>query len=769
MEKTFLVVMLMMVITGGVVAAGGPAGQPCRAFNGEEGRCRLLVDCTTFFADLAGLSRLPCQLSVSQGGVCCPLSKLPVAVPKLPPSPPPPAAPTRITPEDLNRGCERSVRNIRAKQLFERQLLDGGVVAPPDSPVFMHARLFETTPPIIQRGEDGAVMAGAALGVAEDLQLSREQAAFQLPQHNARETILGGLCRPLPVCTNTRYRTIDGTCNNLNNPAWGSAGAPFFRILKPDYGDGLNSPRRSRAGAALPSARALSTAVIRNTDARSPQYTLLLMQWGQFLDHDLTHTPISKGSDNSDVTCCAGGSVRPPSQLHPECLPIEIPDTDDFYGALGQRCMEFVRSMPAMQPDCSFGPREQMNQITAYIDASNVYGSSAAEERRLRSGQGGRLHSTADALLPPTADDGHCRRPAPRRHCFAAGDTRVNEQPNLAVLHTVWMRQHNQLAAQLASLNPHWGDDILFHEARRIVGAMMQHITYNEYLPIVLGRHFVETFGLLPLDDGYSSYDPDTDATISNVFATAAFRYGHTLIDGAVQGFSQFGLPELAMNLSSVQFAPFMLYRPGVYDALVRGLATQSSQQFDNSFSEQLTEHLFAGSNGFGMDLVALNLQRGRDHGLPGYSKWRAKCQLPPVTSFQGLSDVMHPDAASYLQLLYSHVDDIDVFLGATLEFPVAGALVGHTFLCVLGDQFYRLKAGDRFYYEHGGQEGSFTPAQLTALRRVTLSRVLCDTARDLPMMQPLALLHANYTNKRALCRHGDLIPRLDLSPWRAA
>ena len=63
----------------------------------------------------------------------------------------------------------------------------------------------------------------------------------------------------------------------------------------------------------------------------------------------------------------------------------------------------------------------------------------------------------------------------------------MNEQPNLAVLHTVWMRQHNILATQLAQLNPNWSDEIVFQEARRIVGAQMQHITYNEYLPIVLG------------------------------------------------------------------------------------------------------------------------------------------------------------------------------------------------------------------------------------------------------------------------------------------
>lgn len=68
------------------------------------------------------------------------------------------------------------------------------------------------------------------------------------------------------------------------------------------------------------------------------------------------------------------------------------------------------------------------------------------------------------------------------------GDSRVNEQPQLAVMHTLWMRQHNRLARELAEINPGWTDEIIFQEARRIVAAQMQHITYNEYLPIILGR-----------------------------------------------------------------------------------------------------------------------------------------------------------------------------------------------------------------------------------------------------------------------------------------
>ena len=106
----------------------------------------------------------------------------------------------------------------------------------------------------------------------------------------------------------------------------------------------------------------------------------------------------------------------------------------------------------------------------------------------------------------------------------------------MAVTQTVFLREHNRVAAELARLNPRWDDERLYQEARRIVIAEMQHITYNEWLPIVIGRNMMQEFGLNPLESGFSSdYDANLNPAILNEFATAAFRFGHSLIPAKFQ------------------------------------------------------------------------------------------------------------------------------------------------------------------------------------------------------------------------------------------
>ena len=112
------------------------------------------------------------------------------------------------------------------------------------------------------------------------------------------------------------------------------------------------------------------------------------------------------------------------------------------------------------------------------------------------------------------------------------------------------------------------------------------------------------------------------------------------------------------------------------------------------------------------MDLISLNIQRGRDHGLPGYNHYRKICGLEPARDFEHLRQFMHQGSAEMFAKIYQHVEDIDLFPGLTHELPLPGGVMGATQACIIADQQRRGKFADRFWYENGRMRHSFTPGK---------------------------------------------------------
>jgi len=120
--------------------------------------------------------------------------------------------------------------------------------------------------------------------------------------------------------------------------------------------------------------------------------------------------------------------------------------------------------------------------------------------------------------------------------CYKAGDSRANGLPQLTVLHTLWIREHNRLAKQLSHINPHWGDERIFQEARKIVIASIQHITYAEWLPALLGENNTRQNWLELLTEGHSNaYNDTIDPSVSNSFATAILPFSNFMISEKIK------------------------------------------------------------------------------------------------------------------------------------------------------------------------------------------------------------------------------------------
>uniref|UniRef100_A0A914UMF8 Peroxidase n=1 Tax=Plectus sambesii TaxID=2011161 RepID=A0A914UMF8_9BILA len=274
------------------------------------------------------------------------------------------------------------------------------------------------------------------------------------------------------------HRRYSGWCNNMQNPRFGASHSLYQRLLPPAYDDDVNSPRSvGVSGRLLPSPRKITTTVFGLASHESNERTIWMMQWGQFLDHDISRTPNSVETDGSFPKCpdCS-------TTANPLCLPIIIPANDPHFPP-SRGCMNFVRSSNGR---LSLGRREQISIISAYIDASQVYGSDDCVASSLRAEDDGLLKTSDDGkMLPKSPDNGFCRSDS--IDCFLAGDIRVNENIALTSVQTLWLLEHNRIATELKGINPSWDDETLYQETRKIIIAMHQHINYKEYIPKVIG------------------------------------------------------------------------------------------------------------------------------------------------------------------------------------------------------------------------------------------------------------------------------------------
>ncbi|GMT08730.1 hypothetical protein PFISCL1PPCAC_27, partial [Pristionchus fissidentatus] len=559
------------------------------------------------------------------------------------------------------------------------------------------------------------------------------------------------------MCFHSKYRAYDGQCNNLDNPTWGVAQWPLRRLLPAVYENGFNTPtgwNRDRLynGYPMPNARSVSRQLVATREITAhTSLSSFVMQWGQLVDHDMTHTPmaLSRNAYTSGAIC-----NRTCDNVDP-CFNIPLLPDDPKLHMNNEHhrnfpCIEFERSGAI----CGSGEtsllfqrvtqREQMNILTSYLDGSFLYGSTEVQALELRDlfGDHGLMRfdivsSSQKPYLPFEKDSMmDCRRnnsaDNPIR-CFLAGDLRANEQLGLTAMHTLFLREHNRMAAKLLDINPLWDGERIYQETRKIIGAVMQHITYAHWLPLVLGKS-----GYTELIGEYKGYNHEIDASVSNVFATAAFRFGHTLINPKLRRLDE-NLTTIAQGdipLHEALFAPERMLSEGGVDPLLRGLFASPLKlpKPDQLLNTELTEMLFNRNVEIALDLASLNIQRARDHGLPGYTEYRRFCNLSAPVTWEEMEMVIKDrDVVGKLRRLYGHPANIDVWVGGIVEKRLPEGLIGPLFACIIAEQFKRARDGDRFWYEN---PDVFTSLQLQQIKKTTLARLLCDNGDNITRVQ---------------------------------
>ena len=484
------------------------------------------------------------------------------------------------------------------------------------------------------------------------------------------------------------FRSIDGTGNNLTNSDLGSTGLELQRAAAANYVDGISSVDSSR-----PNARDISNAVFTqpasNPDARGLSEWNWV--WGQFIDHVIDHT----------LTSPAAGT-----------LGTTVATDDPYFGDLSpNNTINMTRSEIAAGTGTDIGnPIQQVNNITAWLDASNVYGGRATDgpggvDRstwlRVNDGSGKLKVSDGGAvgdLLPEYVNGSspvmaNTSVPTMAAGAYVAGDVRANEHTALLTMHTVFVREHNRLAEIIAAENPAFSDEDIYQRARKIVGAQIQAITYNEYLP---------SLGLSL--DAYSGYNASADPGIYAEFSGAAFRLGHSQINGTMLRLDETGsvIAEGNLSLADAFFNPQLVFEGGL-EPIIRGLAVQTQETTDGQIVDELRNQLFqAFIPGIGLvdnatDLATINIMRGRDHGLGFYNDVRAAFGLPPATDFSEITS--DPNMQAALASVYANVNEVDLWVGMLVEDNLSGASLSETTATIITSQFESIRDADRFWF----------------------------------------------------------------------
>ena len=327
-------------------------------------------------------------------------------------------------------------------------------------------------------------------------------------------------------------------------------------------------------------------------------------------------------------------------------------------------------------------PREFANTITGFIDASMVYGSDAARAASLRV-EGGKIIVDAENNL---ATDANGR--------ILTGDVRAGENQALLSMHTMFAREHNRLVDELAERDPSLTADELYQAARTRVEAEVQAITYNEYLPMLVGRE---------RDIRVSGLRQPVNPGISLEFATAVFRLGHSQVSPEIQRLLENGQTIEAGNLD---------FGAGLRRFAVGG---RGERRHRSDPAGAWRRHV-AGARQPDRRRSALAPDRraGQWHHRsrvaqhpawprPRPAELQRDARSARVSPARQVSRTSPPTPKSPpgSKQAYGDVDLVDLWVGGLSEDDVEGGMVGETFAAVLVDQFERLRDGDPFWSQN--------------------------------------------------------------------
>uniref|UniRef100_T1KCF3 NAD(P)H oxidase (H2O2-forming) n=1 Tax=Tetranychus urticae TaxID=32264 RepID=T1KCF3_TETUR len=558
------------------------------------------------------------------------------------------------------------------------------------------------------------------------------------------------------------YQSYDGWYNNKDKPNLGSTGSSLSRLTSARYQDGVGKPLISDLPNPFHLSSLLSTNDNENIVNRLGKNALLVF-FGEHVTNEIVDTRIQ-------------------SSCPPEYFDVEIPSDHEFKRKLGRSFMPFIRGKYSQETGKSVNnPRKMISDATPYIDGGTIYGRSKMVTDQLRSFESGRLRSDiSNKNFPAKNRNGLPNDNEPIyqnntnsahmesvKRFYATGDYHANENPFLLAINIMWFRWHNLIADKLRKNNRHWDDEKIFNTARKWVIASQQQVIINEWLPIWTGKSLTK----------YNGYKKSVDPSVSHLFSGSAMRYGHVLVPPTVKlwfdvcdqsyNVNKRKLRQIKRknnplyNTSPVKlcnsfFSSFNLTEKS-YKSFFLSLTVTSSRPDGASISKNLRRRTYGPIDFTRRDLASVNIQRGRDFGLPDYLSTRSLFNLPVYGDMYSInSNLWNSSTTNFhkISTLYKNVNDIDVYFGGLMESNANG--IGETFREIINEQFTRIRDSDYFWYQNR-ENKLFDDTQIKKLELLSIRDILTLTLNVSVQEKPF-LLPNERDNFPAECGSPDLI-----------
>jgi hypothetical protein len=523
-----------------------------------------------------------------------------------------------------------------------------------------------------------------------------------------------------PPAQNQTYlaaRTVDGTYNDLDIPAMGSANTRFGRNVP------LERTLPEKEPAILtPNPRTVSLELLtRHQFQPATTLNLLAAAWLQFMVHDwLSHGKNSKEN------------------------PWELPLTDD--DPWPEHPMRILRTAPdpTRTPDEENEPPTFLNTVTHWWDGSQIYGSEAETAAKVRSGQDGKLKLAEDGLLPLDGETGK-----------DLTGVNGNYWLGLSLLHHLFTFEHNAICDKLKAVYPGWSDDELFNHARLVNAALMAKIHTVEWTTAILGHPTMQT-GMrgnwwgLEMEKLYRKFGRIThDEVISGIPGSTKSHdmAPYAITEEFVAVYRMHPLMPDDFDLRSATNDQLLQQRtfPQLADQHAREVLEQVSltdafYSFGTSHPGAITLHNFPRflqrreePDGTIIDLAATDILRIRERGVPRYNEFRKLLHRPPLKSFEELTT--NPAWAAELRRVYNNdIDKVDLMVGLYAEEPPQGFGFSDTAFRIFILMASRRLRSDRFFTTDYTTK-VYTQTGLDWIDDNGMSSVL---ARHLPELAPL-------------------------------